>query len=714
LRNHHFSSILFLAGRKDESMNGVLKSTCGLCQNGCGVLVHVTNGRVIKVDGDPDSPVNKGKLCAKGLASLEYLYHPDRLTYPLRRMGERGKDKWQQISWDEALRIISNELIKAKDNFGAESVAFIQGAEKGFPDRFGERLANTFGTPNFSTTGHVCFLPRILASEVTCGFHPIPDYEYPPACIMVWGSNMAATRIGEYEKTIQAIDKGTKLIVIDPRRIDSATKAHIWLQLRPGSDLALALGMINVIINEKLFDRDFVDNWTTGFDELTNHIQEYAPEKVEEITWVPADAIRETARFYSTNKPCCVQWGNAIDHGLNSFQTARAISILRAITGNLGVPGGDLRCSSPIGATRSTASELVLRDKMPVEKWEKRVGAEYQLMPTFRRVLPQSLIKAIGEGKPYPVKAMFMQASNPLLTYSKAQKTYKAIKKLDFLAVADQFMTPTASLADIVLPAATYLEFDNIVAPPYYPIAQVQQKVTEIGDCRSDFDIITGLAKNLGLQNDFWDTSEEFFDALLKPAGLNFGEFRKIGVMVGKKQYRCHEVNGFDTPSGKVELYSSQLKDWGLDPLPIYHEPPETPYSDHQLYKEYPLIYTTWKSEPYRHSGGRQIASLRNSHPDPVMVVHPETAGKLGIQEGDWVHIETKRGRIKQKATLNEGIDPRVVGIDYAWWFPEKGVSSLYGWTESNINILTDDTPPFNREIGSANLRGILCKVYKT
>ncbi len=433
-------------------MNGVVKSTCGLCQNGCGVLVHLTNGRVIKVDGDPDSPVNKGKLCAKGLASLEYLYHPDRLKYPLRRIGERGKDKWQQISWDEALSIIANELIKEKDNFGAESVAFIQGAEKGFTDRFGERLANAFGTPNFSTTGHVCFLPRILASEVTCGFYPIPDYDYPPACIIIWGSNMAETRIGEYEKTIEAIDKGTKLIVIDPRQIDIATKADIWLQLRPGSDLMLALGMINVIINEKLFDETFVENWTTGFDELKHDIQEYAPEKIEEITWVPAEAIREAARFYSTNKPSCIQWGNAIDHGLNSFQTARAISILRGITGNYGIPGGELQCLSPIGATRSTASELVLRDKMPVEKWEKRVSAEYELIPTFRRVLPQSLIKAILEGKPNPIHTMFVQASNPMITYSNAQETYKAINNLDFLAVADQFMTPTASLADIVLP----------------------------------------------------------------------------------------------------------------------------------------------------------------------------------------------------------------------------------------------------------------------
>lgn len=693
-------------------MGAIVKSTCGLCYSGCGVLLHLTNGKVTKVEGDPDSPVNRGKLCAKGLASLEYLYHPNRLKHPLKRAGDRGQGKWQQISWDEALDVVADELIKTRDNYGAESVAFVQGAAKGLQDSYGERLANVCGTPNFSTTGHVCFAPRSFASKITCGFNPIPDYEYPPACLMVWGANMAETRIGEHEQTIQALGRGTRLIVIDPRQTDLATRAHIWLQLRPGSDLALALGMINVIINEHLFDTAFVDNWTVGFDELEAHVQDYSPERVEGITWLSAETIRQTARFYATNKPACIQWGNAIDHGVNSFQTARAILILRAITGNLGVPGGDSQWSS-LGLPEWTSPELVLWDKMTADKWERRVGVDYKLVPLFHRVLPQSIVGAILRGDPYHIHTVFIQGANPLVTYSNVRQTYRALNKLDFLAVVDMFMTPTAALADIVLPVASYLEFDNIVAPPYYPIAQVQQKVAEVGECRSDYEIINELARKLGLGSYFWSDTESFLDAILKSAGLTFSEFRKVGVISGRKQYRSCEVNGFETPSGKVELYSSQLKEWGFDPLPIYHEPPETHYSDPELAKEYPLIFTSWKSEPYRHSEGKQIAALRGSHPEPIITIHPETAGKLEIKEGNWVYIETKRGRIKQKATLTASIDARVVGVDYAWWFPEKGVSSLYGWAESNVNILTDDKSPFNREIGSSNLRGVLCKVYK-
>jgi anaerobic selenocysteine-containing dehydrogenase len=693
-------------------MSVVVRSTCGLCYSGCGVLVHLTDGKATEVEGDPDSPVNKGTLCAKGLASLEYLYHSERLKHPLRRMGERGKGRWQRISWDEALNVVAGELIEARDKYGAESVAFVQGAAKGLQDSYGERLVNAFGTPNLSTTGHVCFAPRAFASKITCGFNPIPDYEYPPACIVVWGANMAATRIGEHEQTIQALDKGTRLIVIDPRPTELAARAHTWLQLRPGSDLTLALGMINVIINEGLFDKAFVDNWTVGFDKLKAHIQDYSPERVEGITWLSAETIRKAARFYATNKPACIQWGNAIDQGVNSFQTARAVSILRAITDNLGVPGGESQWSS-LGLLEWTSPELVLWNEMPADKWERRVGADHKLVPLFHRVLPQSIVKAVLQGDPYPIRVIFIQGANPLVTYSNAQQTYRALSELDFLVVVDMFMTPTAALADIVLPTASYLEFDNIVAPPYYPIAQVQQKVAEIGECRSDYEIINGLAKKMGLENYFWNDTEAFLDAILKPVGLTFSEFRRIGIISGKKQYRSYEVNGFETASGKVELYSSQLKGWGFDPLPIYREPPETPHSDPELAKEYPLIFITWKSEPYRHTGGKQIASLRDSHPEPIVTIHPETAGRLGIEEGDWVCIETKRGRIKQRATLSTGIAPRVVGADYAWWFPEEGISSLYGWAESNINILTDDEPPFNREMGSTNLRGVLCKVYK-
>jgi anaerobic selenocysteine-containing dehydrogenase len=674
----------------------------------------MADNNITHIEGDPDSPVNKGALCAKGLASLEYLNHPHRLKYPLRRKGERGGGEWVQISWDEALDAVAEAFTKAKAEYGPESLVFMRGSFKGgYQGTLLGRFANALGAPNIASMASVCYVPRVYGSVFTHGYNPVADYEYPPACIVVWGANLADTRIGEHRQTVRVLQKGSKLIVIDPRKIGLSDKADIWLQPRPGSDLALALGMINVIINEHLYDEQFVSNWTVGFDELKTHVQDYPPEAVEQLSWVAASTIKQAARLYASNKPAIIQIGNAIDHTMNNFQTARAISILRAITGNLGVPGGELFCSPPGIRLPMGSPELELREKISDEQRAKRLNAKDGLLPTIFYSLPQSIVKAILHGKPYPIRAGFIQGGNMLLTYSNAQQTYNALQKLDFLVVADMFMTPTAGLADIVLPVATYLEFDSIVAPPYYPVAQVQQKVGQVGECRSDFEILRDLAQRLGFGEYFWESEQKGLDYILGPAGLSFEEFRNIAVLQGHKEYRKHEKDGFKTPSGKVELYSSKLKEWGFDPLPTYHELPETPLSAPELVKQYPLVFTSWKEGVFRHSSGRQINSLRDTHPEPVVWLHPDTAGKQGIADGDSVYIETKRGRIRQKALLTKDIDPRVVGVDYAWWFPENGPDNMYGWAEANLNVLTDDSPPYGREMGTANLRGILCKIQK-
>ncbi len=687
-----------------------VRSTCNLCQIGCGVIIHLRDKTVVSVEGDPQNPLNKGELCSKGQASLEYLYHPDRLMYPLERTSARGGGGWKRISWDEALDKIAAKMTQAKDDHGAESVAFIVGASKtgaSYPKRF----ATAFGTPNVSWMGHVCFSPRVIASRLTYGYYAIPDYEYPPSCLVVWGNNMAETLHHVHRRALQAIDKGTKLVVIDPREIDLAGKATFWVRPRPGSDLALALGMINVIVNEGLFDRDFVEKWTVGFDQLKDHVQTYSPEKVEELTWVPAEQTRAIARLYASSKPACIQWGNGIDHGVNSFQTARAISILRAITGNLGIPGGESLWYVPLAPLAD--EQPIPMSKVPEDRWTRRVGTEFQNLPSIKRVLPQRIVKAILNEDPYPIRVLCVHGSNPLLSFPNAQETYDALRKVEFLVVADLFMTPTAAMADIVLPAATYFEFDAVVSPPYSDAAiLVQQKVTQVGECRSDYEMLFELAKKLGIGEQFWQNEEQCGDVILKPAEMTFRQLKEVGCVPGTKYYQDYVSNDFDTPSGKVELHSGYLAKWGFDPLPTYKEPPESPLSCPEMVKDYPLVLTSAKSGPYRHSGGRQIASLRNSHNDPVVCINPETATKLGVKDGDPVYIETKRGRIKQQAAITTGIDPRIIVADYDWWFPEKGPSDMYGWTESNINILTDSDPPYNREMGSTNLRGILCRVY--
>lgn len=690
-----------------------IKSTCGLCAVGCGILVHLHDKRIVKIEGDPDNPLNKGKLCQKGMASLEYLFHPDRLTVPLKQKGNKGSDQWEKISWDEALETIASRLNEIKNQFGPEFVAFIHGAAKGLQDSYIARLAYAFGSPNVGWQGHVCFVPRVLASQLTYGFYAIPDYDYPPSCIIVWGKNLSSTLHHAYHRVKKAVQNGSKLIVIDPRPVHKAQKPDVWMQIRPGTDLALALGMIHVIINEKLFDSQFVEKWTFGFSFLKNSVMPFTPEKVQAITWIPAAKIKESARLYAKCRPAVIQWGNPIDHGLNNFQTARAICILRAITGNIGIPGGEIQpLKTPMHGRRSL--ELERWDKISPDTFKKNLNQNLHIIPKIKYIQPQCITKAILDKVPYEIRGAYIQGANPLLTYPNAQEAYRAMKKLHFLAVADMFMTPTTALADIVLPAASYLEYDSIVMSPYsYPITSIQQKILRTGTCQSDYEILRDLSYKLGLDDCFWSTEEECLDYCLKPAGLTFAEFRKRGLLHGKKGFRKFEKEGFSTNTGKVELFSKQLKDWGFDPLPKYIEPPNSCYCDPQMVDSFPLILTTWKHDPYRHSGGRQIQSLRKRQPEPLVWINPRTASKYGIKNDEWIYIETKKGKILQKTRLTEDIDHRVIGVDYGWWFPEKDPQQLYEWDKSNMNILTSCSPPYGPEMGTTNLRGVGCDIKK-
>jgi anaerobic selenocysteine-containing dehydrogenase len=699
-----------------QSNDQEVRTTCPNCTSACSILVQLREGKPIIIKGDPEGSLNKGFICPKGAASLELSYHPDRLKHPLKRVGERGNGKFQTISWDEALNIVADKLTQSKKKYGAESVAFIRGAARGWQDTYAGRFANVFGTPNIASQGSVCFRPRYNADIVTTGYFPIPDWEGQPTCIVLWGRNPVENYGWEQNRIHEIIKKDTKLVIIDVRKTKlGKVEPDLRIQPRPGSDLALALGMINVIIDEGLYDKDFVDNWTIGFDELKAHVQKYPPEKVENITWVSAETIRRVARLYATSKPAILLIGNACEQGINGFQTCRAAAILQAITGNLGIPGGEMNWKRAESMS-SSSPEFSKTARLPASMRGKKVDANYGLCRLFGGVVPQSIIKALVTKEPYPIRVLYCHATNLLLVDPNAQEVYLALKeKLDFLVVADLFMTPTAALADIVLPVSSYLEFDCIHhLAPQYQVCQVMQKVTEVGECWSDWKIFNELAKRIeGMEDYCWPNEEEFLNALVKPAGLTFEEFRKVEAVFGVKKYRFYEKDGFATPSKKVELYSNQLKEWGFDPLPRFYEPPETPYSDPDLAKKYPLILTSRKLHNYQHSTGRQIGSLRFLHPEPITEINTKTASELGIKDGDWVYIETKRGRIRQKASLTDAIDPRVVMVDYGWWFPEKGASEQYGWAESNINILTDNNPPYDVQGGSTRLRFFLCKVSK-
>jgi anaerobic selenocysteine-containing dehydrogenase/Pyruvate/2-oxoacid:ferredoxin oxidoreductase delta subunit len=704
----------------------IVRTICGSCHCECGVLVHVKDKRVIKVEGDPDHPQNRGMMCPKGLAATQLLYHPDRLKYPLLRKGERGEGHWKRISWDDAMVILSNHYLKIRERYGPE--AFFWGWGDG--PRGGETILNrdlleSYGSPNiFHSDAHYCYQPVLLANVLTFGTMITsevgPDYQNS-RCIFLWGGNPVHSHPTRLKDIMEGKAKGAKIIVIDPRFTDIAAKADIFLQIRPGTDDALGLGLLNIIINENLFDTDFVRDWCIGFESLRERVQEYPPNRVANICCLSVNDIVETARTYALYKPASMHTRMGLQMSTNTIQTLRIASILTAITGNIDIPGGNLIRNHPKGL-RSIADIRTAHRILPQETENLRPGAkEYPLYygpkaPTFRDSHPPSVIKQILSGKPYPIKGMSM-INDLLMCLENSYETLKALQSLEFFCQTDFFLTPTAQFAaDLVLPAAMWLERNEICDAFYINFVSARQKVVDpVGECRDEKEIVCELSKRIGIPfNIPINNPEEYNNYRIKDMGISFEDLKSRTYVMTPMRYRKYEATGFNTPSGKVELYSARMAEYGYDPLPYYVENPESPVSSHELVSHYPLnLITGGRHIAFYHSSNRQIPWLRELNPDPLLEIHPETAVKFGIKEGQWVYIETPKmkGRVRLKAHLTLAVTPDVVHAASHWWYPEKKFAEGDIF-ESSINAILDNGPPYDPISGATPLRGRLCRVY--
>jgi anaerobic selenocysteine-containing dehydrogenase len=691
----------------------VVRSHCRMCHGGCGVIVFLKQGRVRRITGDPDCPINHGTLCSKGLASTRLLYHPDRLLHPLRRVGPKASGRWERISWDQALDSIAEKILHYKAAHGAESIVLGYGTGRE-NEAVIYRFANLLGTPNVLTAGHFCYGPRVATSIITCGSVPVADYDNNPACIMVWGNNLVISNPDEYkgERFSAALDAGARLIAVDPRLTRISARADLWLRLRPGTDAALALGMAHVIVEEGLYDRDFVQHHTHGWEPFVQRVAQYPPQRVEEITWVSEEQIREAARLFAGSKPAVIQWGVAIEQQNTSADTNRALLALLGITGNVDVPGGQVLFTPP---RVRTVGEFGAHKMLPPQQRAKRLGGDrFRLAGNFAIINPRCVWEAILEERPYPVKMLFLISSNPLLTRANASQVRRALEKVEFMAVADFFMTPTAELADVVLPAATWLEMDYIgdfwkrhgyILP--------RRKAVQVGECRSDHEMLNELAHRVGQGEHWWEDFHGALDWILEPLGMTWKEFMDRGEdLRGEVRYRKYKSRGFSTPTGKFELYSTLLEKWGHDPLPQFREPPESPVSTPELYMDYPYILITGRRLPgFFHTENRQIRPLRDLHPEPILEIHPEVAAREGIREGDTVVVESPRGWARFKARIFQGMDPRIVSAEHAWWFPEE-TGPEHGWDRSNVNMLTaNDYDSCDPAMGATPVRTLLCRI---
>ena len=708
----------------------VFHTACHICHGSCIACVTVEDGTVTDIRPDPKGIFNTGRMCPKGLFSKEMMYHPDRLTYPMKRVGARGEGKFQRITWDEAYDIIAENLLRIEAEYGMEAVAIAQGTGRHHLP-YTARFANAIGTPNWFEPGSAqCFFPRIHAGAVTFGYAPAADYysEVNPQVMLVWGCNPSVSGAdGESRYCfLDALKKGTRLVVIDPCKNNLERYADHYLQLRPGTDDALALGILHVLIYEDLYDHAFVENWCYGFEALKERVGNYPPQRVADICGLTADEIRAAARYIARAETLSMEWGCAIEHTPNCFQTVRAIALILAITGNIDKKGGFIE-----GMHVLDEPDL-LEDHLGDVQRAKRLGEHHKMLAGAHKPFSSAHIPTVFEamrtGKPYPVRGLMLCGNNGLSGFADSRKTLETWMGLDFICCQDMFLTPSALLADVVLPVCSWLEVDSLTGGPGgadHVILYQHAVVPPLGECKTDETIFMELCQRLGKD---WGASclDEILDQRLNKL-RSFPGFEQItlerlretgwaAVPIEYEQYRQRAARGekaFQTPTGKIELYSTILEQFGFDPLPDYQEPPESPRSTPELLEKYPLVLTTGtRINGYFVSEQRQVPSLRRLEPVPRVTLHPDTAAEYGISDGDWIYIETQRGRITQKARVTAKMRPGTVNCQMGWWLPEAKEKPFFGLFEINANVLTSMEPPFDPCMGTYQLRGMLCRIY--
>jgi len=720
------------------------RALCYMCWQQCGLKVELDdNGKVIGCEGDPKSILGGGYTCERVAAIPEFHYSEERLNYPLKRTGERGEDKWERITWDQAMDEIADKLKEIKKDYGPEAVGRIGGTIHGPADWACWRFFNLWGSPNPFNQGKNCGSSNVLIEVAMYGWDaiasvPVPGVTKTAVC---WGDNYAQSYQQKWNQFLAAQQQGCKIIVIDPRYTESASHADLWLKVRPGTDGALAWGMLRVLIEEDLYDHEFVENWCTGFERVKDRAMEYDLNWVAWTTGVQVEKIVMAAHWISES-PSCITSGLASCHSGTAGQVAsHGQALLRAITGNIDRYGGN----SQVGPNTSVkwyegiAWDAIVdnpdrtKDSLTAKQYpicsidslkryndavKKAWGYGYNCSHYMIFSSPRGYWDAIRYDDPYPMKALFIQCGNPLLTLSGAKECYDALKKVELLVGMDFFMTPSMAMCDYVLPAADFLERPHLSL--FWGIGTVSvahRQVSEtLYDRRDDYYLWKELGVRVGQE---WpENLEKMYDFFLEPTGMTMNELadREENWTIPTHESESYRKTGFGTPSGKCELVPSLFEVAGLNPLPYYEEPSQSPIKTPEVAEKYPfMLISGSRIMPYFHTMHREMRTLRWRHPEPVVEIHPETARKLGIANGDMTYIETEWGRVRQKARVTSEISPDVVHAEAYWYYPEQPHEEPYllGVWDSNINAIIPDDYEYCDYSGDQPLRAMMCNIYK-
>jgi len=673
----------------------LVPTLCHGCSYGgynCGILAHVRNGVMRRVEGNPDHPLNRGRLCAKGLAATQWVYNPRRLTHPLIRRGPRGNGRFQRISWEEALGVLCEKISETRDVLGPEHILLCKGQASswiGLHHMLMLRFLHALGSPNFTSwSPYICYGPQLFYHRLTVGgpTYARPDYDNADL-ILEWftGGGQGGPARGGVEtldtnlrsvpaKILDRLGKGAKLVVINPQLIPLAAngRAHRWIPIRPGTDAALALAMIHVILGKGLYDRDFVSDWCEGHHKLAAHVHSCTPEWAETITGVPAREISSLAEEYATTPRAAIRVSEAPQkRGLQAFATA--VPMLIALTGHLDRPGGNVwfRPAARLGFD-------VLRERVSKEAQEKVLGGNTFYVRSHGGAFAHfpDVLKALIHGRPYRPRLMLIYGSNPISTARPTDRVSEALSRLEFLVQFDVTLNSTSSFADLVLPAATRYECEDQPCLWENHLALSRQVVAPLGDCRDELEVTLDLACRLGMGADFWEGDREaMVRDFLRPSGVTLDALRETGQkglyltpQSGAEQRERYAAFFKRLPNGRVQLWNERLAREGFDPLPTYRGEPEDLLNTPGLQSAYPLLFSDEHSDALsHHSWMRDLPWLREQRLDPSVKIHPDTAAAHGLSPGDWVEVASPHGKMTARVEVFEGMRRDTVLGQHGW-----------------------------------------------
>jgi anaerobic selenocysteine-containing dehydrogenase len=673
------------------------RTICGFCHASCGMVAHVRDGKIKKVTGDPDHPASKGFLCKKADAAIPLVYHRDRLKSPLLKT----KKGFKKVSWDAALDFAAGKLLSLRDEYGGKTLVRATGAPYTYEGRDGfAQLMASLGSTLNTGMGHLCSRPRQLGVTAVLGDRIEPDFQGTRLALF-WGGNMVAVNrysvhsaLPNFSQTIPGIKKGGgKVVVIDPVRSETVPLADEWVPLRLGTDLALALAMIHVIIRAELYDKEFVQQYTLGFDGLKAHVTTYTSEWAAGITGLSSAQIEKLAQEYATEKPAVLYDGNGLDMHTQGVEVCRALAMLQALTGNVDRPGGNV--FMPWSQQNALPTLRVQKDP-----WET---AQY---PLFLDLPFPVIIDALLSDRAERPRAMIVSTSNPAVALANSRKTKSALEKLELLIVNEHFLTATAELAHLVLPDATPFErygYRAFSSADGCFFAFRRKVIEPQWEARPAFEVEYALARKMGLERSYpFTNNEEWIDFMVKPSEISFADLmdKQIIFTTPPVQYEKFRIKAFGTPSGKIEFFSERFRKAGYDAVPTFKERKESP----AVKEKFPLTATGRKPGIYSHTKYRNIPEVSKHQPLPFVWMHADDAGKRGIEHGSWVEVESPHGSIELEARTDEKAPPGVVIVDFGWGNPWDNAA--------NINLLTDDQDRDPISSGTSN-RLFPCEVRK-